>query len=324
MNRSKYFPLLLYSSRFMTTLSLSSWWQSCLQWDVQLLGSRSGLMSGDRLESWLEWFHSEFSFFSWMPLITFFFYSSRSRILLLLKPFLLCIMLLSVGHFSWLTFLLAASFWYSMMHDMKVSTNSKQERREMKEERKKSAIQSNHRESLSFFALLPYRVSFWIPYHTLPYQHRFLLLPFAAFMLITLFEIQPLHAAGLLILASSPGGVTSNVFTFFCDGDLSLRYEKKHESPDTVTVTQLYFQSLSITPSGHFIVILLLRWDYYFFVYPKLSSFFPNWRIPTSESFTWRPSKASLFLLLNFLFLFFFSYRFTHFFWEKELRSSIS
>ena len=51
---------------------------------------------------------------------------------------------------------------------------------------------------------------------------QFMLLPFAAFTLITMFEIQPLHAAGLLILASSPGGVTSNVFTFFCDGDLSL------------------------------------------------------------------------------------------------------
>lgn len=53
---------------------------------------------------------------------------------------------------------------------------------------------------------------------------RFVLLPFAAYVLITSLEIEPLHAAGLLILASSPGGVTSNVFTFFCEGDLSLRY----------------------------------------------------------------------------------------------------
>lgn len=60
------------------------------------------------------------------------------------------------------------------------------------------------------------------------FLYRFLLLPFSAFCLITIFEIQPLHAAGLLILASSPGGVTSNVFTFFCDGDLSLRYVCMH------------------------------------------------------------------------------------------------
>lgn len=52
---------------------------------------------------------------------------------------------------------------------------------------------------------------------------QFVLLPLSAFVLIQLFEINPLHAAGLLILASSPGGVTSNVFTFFLEGDLSLR-----------------------------------------------------------------------------------------------------
>ena len=59
-------------------------------------------------------------------------------------------------------------------------------------------------------------------------------------------ELDPLHAAGLLILACCPGklehwiiseyeleykielfvgGVTSNIFTYLCDGDLSLRYE---------------------------------------------------------------------------------------------------
>ena len=51
---------------------------------------------------------------------------------------------------------------------------------------------------------------------------QFILLPFSAFVLIQTFEIKPLHAAGLLILASSPGGVTSNVFTYFLEGDLSL------------------------------------------------------------------------------------------------------
>lgn len=51
---------------------------------------------------------------------------------------------------------------------------------------------------------------------------QFVLLPLAAYLMIITLDIGPLHAAGLLILASSPGGVTSNVFTFFCDGDLSL------------------------------------------------------------------------------------------------------
>ncbi|RWS23990.1 Ileal sodium/bile acid cotransporter-like protein [Leptotrombidium deliense] len=52
---------------------------------------------------------------------------------------------------------------------------------------------------------------------------QFFLLPFSAFCLVTFLKIDALHAAGLLILASSPGGVTSNIFTFFCDGDISLR-----------------------------------------------------------------------------------------------------
>lgn len=52
---------------------------------------------------------------------------------------------------------------------------------------------------------------------------QFFLLPFSAYCLVNFLSIEPLHAAGLLILASSPGGVTSNLFTYFCDGDVSLR-----------------------------------------------------------------------------------------------------
>lgn len=55
---------------------------------------------------------------------------------------------------------------------------------------------------------------------------QFLLLPFSAYCLVHILAIEPLHAAGLLILASSPGGVTSNLFTYFCDGDVSLRWLK--------------------------------------------------------------------------------------------------
>ncbi|XP_027194938.2 ileal sodium/bile acid cotransporter-like [Dermatophagoides pteronyssinus] len=51
---------------------------------------------------------------------------------------------------------------------------------------------------------------------------QFVLLPACAYFLIVIFQIDPLHATGLLILACSPGGVTSNVFAYFCEGDLSL------------------------------------------------------------------------------------------------------
>lgn len=52
---------------------------------------------------------------------------------------------------------------------------------------------------------------------------QFILLPLLGYLLVYFLNIAPLHAAGLLILASSPGGVTSNLFTYFCDGDVSLR-----------------------------------------------------------------------------------------------------
>ncbi|GIY46422.1 hypothetical protein CDAR_585861 [Caerostris darwini] len=51
---------------------------------------------------------------------------------------------------------------------------------------------------------------------------QFCLLPLAAFTLIVLLGMDPLYATGMLVLACSPGGVTSNIFSYFCDGDISL------------------------------------------------------------------------------------------------------
>ncbi|KFM67580.1 Ileal sodium/bile acid cotransporter, partial [Stegodyphus mimosarum] len=51
---------------------------------------------------------------------------------------------------------------------------------------------------------------------------QFVLLPLSAFCLIKVLGLNILHATGLLLLACSPGGVTSNIFTYFCEGDISL------------------------------------------------------------------------------------------------------
>lgn len=51
---------------------------------------------------------------------------------------------------------------------------------------------------------------------------QFILLPLGAFCLILSLRLDPLHATGMLVLSCSPGGVTSNIFTYFCDGDVSL------------------------------------------------------------------------------------------------------
>lgn len=51
---------------------------------------------------------------------------------------------------------------------------------------------------------------------------QFVLLPLSAFILIKALGLELLHATGLLILSCSPGGATSNMFTYFCEGDISL------------------------------------------------------------------------------------------------------
>ncbi|XP_067136063.1 ileal sodium/bile acid cotransporter-like [Centruroides vittatus] len=51
---------------------------------------------------------------------------------------------------------------------------------------------------------------------------QFVLLPLSAFGLIQAFGLNALHGTGMLLLACSPGGVTSSIFTYFCDGDISL------------------------------------------------------------------------------------------------------
>ncbi|UYV81016.1 hypothetical protein LAZ67_19002533 [Cordylochernes scorpioides] len=51
---------------------------------------------------------------------------------------------------------------------------------------------------------------------------QFVLLPLSAFCLISGLGLSPLHGTGMLLLSCSPGGVTSNIFAYFCDGDISL------------------------------------------------------------------------------------------------------
>ncbi len=47
-------------------------------------------------------------------------------------------------------------------------------------------------------------------------------LPIIAFCVLLVFPMQPAFAAGLMILAACPGGVTSNVLTFISRGDVAL------------------------------------------------------------------------------------------------------
>lgn len=51
---------------------------------------------------------------------------------------------------------------------------------------------------------------------------QFLLLPGLGFILVTLLQLPPLLAVGLMILTFAPGGATSNMLTLLCRGDTAL------------------------------------------------------------------------------------------------------
>uniref|UniRef100_T1JMM4 Uncharacterized protein n=1 Tax=Strigamia maritima TaxID=126957 RepID=T1JMM4_STRMM len=51
---------------------------------------------------------------------------------------------------------------------------------------------------------------------------QFVLLPLVGFGISHALKLSPYHAIGLLVLTCSPGGTTSNIFTYFTDGDVSL------------------------------------------------------------------------------------------------------
>lgn len=49
-----------------------------------------------------------------------------------------------------------------------------------------------------------------------------ILLPVVCFGLVKLFDLEPAHAAGMMLLAASPGGTTANLFSHLAGGDVAL------------------------------------------------------------------------------------------------------
>lgn len=52
---------------------------------------------------------------------------------------------------------------------------------------------------------------------------QFVILPLCGFGLSHAVRLEPSAAVGMLVLACSPGGTMSNLFTYWIDGDVSLR-----------------------------------------------------------------------------------------------------
>ena len=51
---------------------------------------------------------------------------------------------------------------------------------------------------------------------------QIILLPLVAFLLLSVWDIQPALAVGVMIIAACPGGVTSNLLTYLARGDTAL------------------------------------------------------------------------------------------------------
>lgn len=54
---------------------------------------------------------------------------------------------------------------------------------------------------------------------------QFGIMPFAAFALSLAFQVLPIQAVVILIMGCCPGGSSSNVITYWLDGDMDLRWE---------------------------------------------------------------------------------------------------
>lgn len=54
------------------------------------------------------------------------------------------------------------------------------------------------------------------------FASQYVLMPLIGFLLAVLLQLPPALAVGLILIASMPGGSTSNIFTYFSKGDLAL------------------------------------------------------------------------------------------------------
>lgn len=112
---------------------------------------------------------------------------------------------------------------------------------------------------------------------------QFILLPLAAYCIITSLNIQPLHAAGLLVLASSPGGVTSNIFTFFNDGDLSLSVTMTAFSTIVALAMMpfnVWFYGRNLETGGIVIPYKNMTFSLFFLTIPVVFGTIVHWKLP--------------------------------------------
>ena len=82
---------------------------------------------------------------------------------------------------------------------------------------------------------------------------QIILLPVIAFVLVKIWPISPELAIGVMIIAAAPGGVTSNILTFFARGDvaLSISLTAIISLLSVITVPFIIVTSLGLLGSEH-------------------------------------------------------------------------
>ena len=82
---------------------------------------------------------------------------------------------------------------------------------------------------------------------------QIILLPVIAFVLVKIWPISPELAIGVMIIAAAPGGVTSNILTFFARGDvaLSISLTAIISLLSVITVPFIIITSLGLLGSEH-------------------------------------------------------------------------
>jgi len=82
---------------------------------------------------------------------------------------------------------------------------------------------------------------------------QIILLPVIAFILVKIWPISPELAIGVMIIAAAPGGVTSNILTFFARGDvaLSISLTAIISLLSVITVPFIIVTSLGLLGSEH-------------------------------------------------------------------------
>ncbi len=97
---------------------------------------------------------------------------------------------------------------------------------------------------------------------------QFGLLPFLGFLIVLLFNLSPVMGLGLLMIACTPGGSTSNLYTYYAKGDLALSISMTVASSLAATIMMplllgMYSSALGIgseivIPFGRILMSLLM------------------------------------------------------------------